>query len=1201
MGTRLVSLKGQSLTWQGQSSLSVSDRGLRRFLRLRNCYVSADGSEIRSFPGFYGLWDNNAIANPDGWAGRYTTDIVRPIYRSNPDDDYQYGFMPASSSDPALQTLRARALPVHYHGFEQVGDVIVLWGESRWREVPIFSADRTKLTVAAVTNTTGTWVLQLSGSPAAPTVSDATGASLNALTADHKYVFLEGLVAASEAHQTLIDAELNGKVHQVASTASNLVTLTSLSSSTALSTVAVGTGQIHIVRPNRDGTYPTAAGTQLTPRGTTLLNQVDDPDALTAWRLLAPLGDGDTRKTCYPAWVANRRRDCGDKIQAGFTEGVTYGGAGQWASRREQQPLPYRTNSECATDRIVLAAPAYGCMFHIPLRVPTNPGAWPDNQGDGSLGIPLDGNSIYDMPRALGIPKARMVVGVDGAPVKPSPSAGTVTAGYNWLAEPIAGPASNGVGVGEWKIAISYEDEATGEEGLASETGTVNITSTEFPYALVVNYIHPGYIMPECLATKVNVYIAPPGQDALAYYASFPLSAIPRVGDTATANNTNFNTSAFYGFQPPSTAGTTNAIMRSIRLPLLGSGDAIADKLDPERLAPQSASMPRGSEACRYLRGVLLAGGNFGNVGATGSLWFARASVRYQPDVSYEREREILIRTYGTDFTAQSATQDGNYGTLHLGMAGRCFPDAYQGVEVISRDLFPNGGFIQRIDRVDNRRTDSLTNAAASNHLQCERLTTTRDFLDRVRDAGDPAATVTTSSGPQNIFYVLPKGQMQVGDPGAPARSSKAAIQFIDPNRGDDITAIGNLAGTAIVCTMRETYSFAWHRNAGGEIPNLISNEHGCIAANSMVEFDGGCAWLGERGPVAMGSGLQFIGLDIQEDFVAGPSRRYLSDSRGMMRHSWACHDAGRGLVMWGLVTSTASQAISFRGSPPLAYSEHSDEAKSRFPCDEVLIWSYRTSSFSTWRPPAGLEVYWMRQIRLADGTAVIAFLAADGRLYALDDTFADSAATPLDYTVTADSDSGTVTVNYAPGTIAVSFPGLDGIAKRWRSGMRVEQFRAGRLIASTLIETVLSVTNTSTTFTTGAPILSLRKGDVLRVGARPAMEIVTNYLGAETMDNLNVSAAQVRYSLFGSQDGHARITALATDYSTHKEITMGPWEPLGIEDNVTPSPVPTDLPRISTRKTFRRGGLDRPECALRIQFTGNGQLRIADLGVEVG
>lgn len=1182
------------MTWQGQSTLSVSDRGMRRFLKLRNCYVSSDGSEIRSFPGFYGVWDNNAVANPDGWAGRYTTDIVRPIYRTDPDDAYQFGYVPTSSADPALQTLRARALPVHYHGFEQVGNVLVVWGESRFREVPIFSPDRTKLTVSAITNTTGAWVLQL-GVLGAPTVSDATGASLNGLDVD-QVVYLSGLTVADPAVQVLVDAELNGKVHDVGTISSPNLTLTSLSSTTTVSAVAVTAGEIHIVRPNRDGTYPTAAGTQLSPYGTTLLNRVDDPDGLTVWRILEPLGTGDTRKICHPAWVANRRRDCGDKIQAGFTEGVTYGSAGRWASRREQQPIPYRLNSDCATDRVVLAAPAYGCMFQIPLKVPTNPTAWPNDQGNGTLGIPIDGNSVYDMPRALGIPKARMVVGVDAAILKPTAAAGTLPEGYNWLAEPLASTdAADGVGQGEWKIAISYEDDALGEEGLASEVGTVNINNTTQAYALVVNYIHPGYIMPECMATKINVYIAPPGQDALAYYASFPLGANPRVGDTATANSTNFNTSGFYGFQPPSTSGDVNAIMRSIRLPLLGSGEDIAERLDPERLAPQSASMPRGSDACRYLRGVLLAGGNIGNVGARGSLWFAKGSVRYDPLNSWDREKEIRVRVHGVNFTAQSADQDGDYGTSHLGIAGRCFPDAYQGVEVVSRELFPDGGFFQRIDSVGNRRTNSLTATAASNHLQAERLATTREFLDRTRPAGTTDPVVATSTGPLNLFYVVPKGQMQVGDPGAPWRSSKAAIQFIDPNRGDDITAIGNLSGTAIVCTMRETYSFAWHRNAGGEIPNLVSNEHGCIAANSMVEFDGGCAWLGERGPVAMGRGLQFVGLDVQEDF-SGASSRYAYDSRGMMRHAWGCHDAARGLVMWGLVTKGAQHALSFRGATALAYEDQpSDEAKSRYACDEVLIWSYRTSSFSTWRPPAGLEIYWMRQIRLADGTAVMAFLAADGRIYALDDAYSDSAATPLDYAVTSDSDSGTVTVTYAPGTVNVAFPGLDGIAKRWRNGMRVEQFRDGRLISATLIETVLTVTNTSTTFTTGVPVLSLRKGDTIRVGARPPVEILTNYLGAETMDTLSVSAAQMRYSLLGTQDGHARITALATDFTTHNPITMGPWEPLDLMNNAG-----VGVPRFAARKTFKRGGFDRPEAALLIEFTGKAQLRIADIGVEV-
>ena len=1205
MGSRLISFKGDSNAWRGQSTLSVSDRGQRRFLKLRNCYVSSDGSEIRSFPGFYGLWDNNEAANPNGWAGRVTTDILRPIYRTSPNEVYQYGYNATSPLDTRVQTLEARAKPVHYHGFEQVGDTIVVWGESRFREVPIYSAARATLGVTSIDNSTGTWRITLTGTAGSNTVSNVTGAGLNGLSLSNRYVYAEGWTVANPASQAIVDAELNGKVHAIASFAGGptVLVLTSLSSTTGITTALTTTGSIGLVRPNRSGSYPTAAGTQNSPYTTVLVDRPDDFDALTSWRILTPLG-GDTRKVCHPAWVANRRRDCGDKIAAsGLTEGVPYGVSpytGTWASRREQRELPYRTNSDCATDRIVLAAPAYGCMFQIPLKVPTNPTAWATDQTDRDLGIPLQGNNVYDAPRALGIPKARMVVGRDGSVAQSSP--GVVT-DYNFLSRLIAGSApANGATSGIWKIAISYEDDALGEEGLASEQGEVTIPSGPTGYALAVNYIHPGYIMPECLALKLNVYLAPPGQDALAFYASFPLSAIPRVGDTLTANNTNVNTSGHYGFQVAVSPASSAAIMRSINLPLLGSGVSPATLLDPERLAPQSASMPRGADACRYLRGVLLAGGNLGNVGGNQQLWYGVASSRYDPPNSYDRTDEYQIRTYGGTFNGNSSGQDGLYGDSHFGMGGRCFPDAYQGSEVVSRSLFPDGGFYQRVDRIGNRRTNSLTNSASSQHLQTERVGITRGIYGRTRSPGVAPSVPTVLSEQQPLYYVEPKGQLQVGDPGAPWRSSKAAIQFIDPNRGDDVTAIGNVSGTAIICTKRETYSFAWYRNAGGEIPNLISNEHGCIAANSMVEFDGGCAWLGERGPVAMGSSLQFVGVDVQEDFY-GPSRRYAYDSKGMMRHAWSCHDPSRGLVMWGLVTIGSEHLLSFRGQPAALYDSLSDEGKSRFACDEVLIWSYRTGSFSTWRPPVGLEVYWMRQIRLDSGSTTVAFLAADGRIYGLDDSYGHTAVDPQDYAVSADNDTATQTIDYTNGTVDTSNPGLGGIAKRFRDGMRIELFREGRLISASTI--IVVGTPTLTQAVVSVPNLAARKkGDVLRIGVREPMEIVTTYMGAETMDNLNVNSLQMRYTLLGGDtggDGHAKFSLLGSDFDDHRAVSMGPWEQLGMLDGVPTSGDQGDLARFGARKTFRRGGIDRPECAIKMEFTGKSQIRIADFGVEVG
>ena len=99
---------------------------------------------------------------------------------------------------------------------------------------------------------------------------------------------------------------------------------------------------------------------------------------------------------------------------------------------------------------------------------------------------------------------------------------------------------------------------------------------------------------------------------------------------------------------------------------------------------------------------------------------------------------------------------------------------------------------------------------------------------------------------------------------------------------------------------------------------------------------------------------------------------------------------------MWGLLRRDSSEAprsltINYEGADYTTASETlSDKILSRFPCDEILIWSYRANAFSHWRPPAGLEVYWMRPLRDKAGRVRMCFLAADNRIYALDDAWSD-------------------------------------------------------------------------------------------------------------------------------------------------------------------------------------------------------------------
>ena len=166
----------------------------------------------------------------------------------------------------------------------------------------------------------------------------------------------------------------------------------------------------------------------------------------------APLDPDQPIQECYPAWVANRQRDCGD-LAATLVEGwvnwrKTAGinsHSDRGVSRREQRKLPFRVNPECAEERIILAAPGYGCMFQIPLMIPNDPNS-------SGYGVQVSCNSLLDKPRALGVPKARMV--------EPNVALGSPA----FMISTTAASPEFGFAAGTYQISISYEDETTGEE-----------------------------------------------------------------------------------------------------------------------------------------------------------------------------------------------------------------------------------------------------------------------------------------------------------------------------------------------------------------------------------------------------------------------------------------------------------------------------------------------------------------------------------------------------------------------------------------------------------------------------------------------------------------------------------------------------------------------------------------------------------------
>lgn len=1238
MGTQLIPFKGDG--WRGRTTLTTNDRGDKRLVRILNGYVSSDGSEIRSFPGWRTLIDLSDDNNPNGGYSRYVIDAMRPVlYEPSPNQFYTEVYEGGTSDQ---QTLYARAKPIWFEAFEQVGDTLTILGITRFREQPIYSSARVKLTPSSIsTAADGKVTLTMSAAVGTKTSTDAGGAGLNGCDVGD-VVYIEDLATANATLNSDINNLLNGKVHPVAAVSgANIVLATQISNFSALGSVSTTAGSVHRVRPNASDSYPTPGGAD--PYSDVVLDRIDDWNALTSWRIVPALPlklTNAAQHTSHPAWVANRQRDFGD-ANAGasavgyaskFTEGINVrtGGVTRGVSRREQRELPYRIVTEPAGDRILIAAPGYNCMFQVPLMVPFNPAEFPPTpDSDFSIGVPWFGNDIYDKPRALGVPKCRLIEPVF-TPAPPSPDQNSDTGNFSHLLLAIDATPTVGFPAGKYRMCATYQDDITGEEGEPSEIVEFEVPSNAFAYYVRVHYFHPGYIMPECLALRLNVYLTAPGGEALGFYKSFDLKSFrahpagQHLGLAYNGTGGQFFLSAKYGFAAAASPDSFSAAAewQTLHLPLptrnteSSPGSLDFDLgIDFER-PPLQVGMPRGASACRWMRGVMVAAGHIGNAGPSKSLYQQYGSIFLDQPTQFTntRDDEILIRVHDdTNYVvyADGEKEDG------FGLAGRAFPDSCQGIEGISTELIPREkGLFFQIDRILNRRCVTL-DETGHNSVARERLKTVRPVvdLDYATSPTDPEFVPVTIRDRQ--FYLrMFKGQIQVSDPGAPNRVTKASgigIKLTDPNRDDDIVAIGRLAGNAVLCTRKETFFFSWSRSPGGEEPTTVSTEHGCIAPNGMVEFDGGLAWISERGPVALGSTLQFVGGDIQQDFT-GQRRRYATDRQGMMRHTWACHDSARGLVMWGLLTEDAAHQLSDGRGGLVVQAQADDGVRSRFPCDEVLIWSYRTNSFSTWRPPSGLEILWMREITIRhpnnenSSTLAVAFLAADGRIYVLDDTWNDTndgclnttaigaGASSTSMRIDADEWSADGVANggdTARGTSSIS--GIGGENYLIRAGHIIQAISSDDTIEW---ETTITEANPSTDTVKLAAAQTWVNGQTIRIGVKPAMIIETTFVGGEAVLNLETSHLQLRYTLHGHGLGDAKAYIDALLLKSDIETTTDAQEVrVGIVNQLLGT---ADETRHARRATLPAQAC-APEIAAKVTISSEAQVRITDMMLEVG
>lgn len=1208
----LISLRGEG-AWRGKATRAKSDRGQRFMRRLVNGYVSGDGEEIRSMPGFRTLVDLSVENNPTNGYRRLAIDTVFPVVGQESGTTYVYDNL--SPSGAVRLTLSCAADETHIHGFEQIRGSLVLFGESAFRRVPIYTTSRATCAIASVAfaNTASKeWVVVLDQLPGGYTNTDITAGMHGLKAGDIVWIDNVTVTASSpEVTQAMVDAALNGRFHRIKSIASFTLTLASSMSGAVASTgLDSVTGDIWRTRNNVSDTYPTP--NSITPWEPNPYHRIDDPPCLTTWTIRDQLSlSTATTIKCAPAWVANRIRDWGDDNGTGADpfsptlstphyDGLLLPGVspllGRSMSRRRQRSLPYRLNPDVAGDRILFAAPGYMCCFQAPMTIPIEPEAWPSPPSNwspgGGRGLLWFANDIYDKPRSLGVPKAILVQSLVTSPafspagtIQPSPARHP----YNFLTTSSPGSALGGAWPsGTYKVAVSYVDEVTGDEGLASEPVTLPLSS-----GLGINLyiVHPGYVMSESMPRRVNVYVAPPGTDTLGFYTTLNLLHQPGSGTESL--------SAKYGL----TAGVSPEVGRIwavVKLPLLGS--PLSDAIDFTKLAPQNGQQPRGAEAVRIIRGILFSVGHSGTHGNAGELLRSTMSADFSTastSLTYGcfSPNQVQVRAWRSGMVEQSTpvsatpAMDGPFG-----IGSNFFPASYQGVEVFTRDLVPAPRNRFRIDRVLNIAALSenggsegspFTTAAGRDLALRQRMSTVDDIRDRL------GADDQQRKG-REVFVVLPRGQVQHGDPGRPSAVTATSIQFMDAKKDDDGIAIGQVAGQAIICSKSETYLLAWSRTPSGNVPALVSEEIGCIASNSMVNFDGGLAWIDARGPV-MSNGESVTRLGSLEHDFHGANTRYQTDSKGLMRHTWGAHDAARGLVYWGMVTGDSTHVVSYKGVSS-TYANASDEARSRFPCNEILVWSYRNNAFSTWSMPSGMEVLWARPIKLGDGSTRMCILCADNRIYALDDEWADTNSVPFT-TVAINNGSSSTSLTSA---FTFGIDGSNGPVSRLdgthiRAGMSVVFFRDGEFLASTTVASA----DDATSIITLTDACSWVIGDSVEIGHRPTMTIETAFVGSSE-DQAKCNGIHLRYATEGSGKSHASCSVSVSDLSGTQStagMTESPrWQPLVGGTSLTT----TDFDGIGQRRIFEEGFPIAHEVGITMNIMGRSSIRISDLLLEV-
>lgn len=906
------SLKRRNGTWPGHTANTVADKGDGRFKELLNCYPHGDGTELRRVP---------------GW---------RPVLVPNWEIQMTEETLPWETNAPVTPyILPVYTRPSRFHAFATIRNRLVVIGEASLRRTPLVGHGvngASRISRYRVTGPSGPIDVELL----------ANGNTIQYFPRVNEWVYIEGIPTG------LTDAAvLNNHIFRVLTASYSAVapegftlTLDYVGSGAgtyqAVPLGAGTTGSLWSIRTNRPD-WDSTAGT-VTYDGDT---RAADPYELSVWTsttkpsIESPATLGSAGMLYSRVVSANRdfsqftdtAANIAGYVSTGVLQGIMRAEAcdvANTAVRRKQRRIDRRCNIDVAGDRVLAAVPGYGCVFQFPVVLPPDGGV----TGNGVQGAAV--GSSYDRPRALGVPKA-VITG-------------------------ISSNVDNGMSVwtpdGTYRFRMAYRDDYTGDVGLQSEEFSVAVSGSATGNRKYIDFMvmHPSQVLSEAHATSLLIYASNVNATSLGFTRAIRITP--------------------YGANP-SLIGAGSAPNGRQYIQLKNWDPASTDTIDFSQPPPSLEQMPMGCKAVRTVKGITIFGGSLGTSGQRKELQEGRLSASY---VDHATES---INPVTTEFFLRTLALNGDQWDGGWNVAGAALPPAYAGQKVFSREAFFDS------DGLTTPATKSLdVTVVADKMTKGEGRSVTASLAElyknfhrwkMLRYKFQKAVTYTAEN--KRAYLLLPRGKFWYSLAGKPGAVPAINQDHLDSVEENDIEAIGRLGDLAILCTRSQTFGQSFGNSPNGSRAFVLSNEHGCVAANSIVEFDGGCAWLGERGPVAINAGgrPRWVGQHLSEHFV-GSAARYRRDSEGMMAYAWGAHDPDRGLVLWGLYTDRVSGVASVTvNGKTWDDAQQTDGYRSKFPANEILLWNYRTGDFGVWRPR--WPIVWMSRIEFSDGIHRMAFL----------------------------------------------------------------------------------------------------------------------------------------------------------------------------------------------------------------------------------